>query len=153
MIYLIRSTYIQLEQNRSAFVGLPQDYHGFFFFLQKSVRKFCCFYHSHFLQPRRSIRMPGEVGTCQWEYFSQVLSAEFSCMRCFLSHRDLCWECSDIWKLKQPLLLTQMLMCRKQHPSAATSPWGGGQGRGFPRALQGSPKSLCERVSPPITST
>lgn len=70
--------------------------------------------------------MPGKVGTCQWEYFSQVLSAEFSRMRCFLSHGDLCWERSVIWKLKQPLLPTRMLMSREQHPTPATAPGVGG---------------------------
>lgn len=43
MIYLIRSTYIQLEQNRSAFVGLPQDYRGFFFFPSKISKKVLLF--------------------------------------------------------------------------------------------------------------
>lgn len=100
--------------------------------------------------------MPGKVGTCQWEYFSQVLSEEFSRMCCFLSHRDLCRERSDIWKMKQRLLPTRMMMSREQHPSPATATgWGPGQRAPVTscRALQGSPESPRQRRCLPLAGT
>lgn len=47
-----------------------------------------------------------ESGNLPMGVFLPSLSAEFSRMCCFLSHGDLSWEHSDIWKLEQPLLPT-----------------------------------------------